>query len=626
MKSKHKTQFGLSALALATLVLAGCGGGGGGSVATSMSGSVIDGYIEGATVCLDINANLACDSGEPSAITAKDGSYKLDTSALTTAQIQAAHLLTVVPVSAKDADDAGKTLAEAGKSGFSLLAPAAAYVTAAGTVTGAVISPLTTLVAHDIITSQTTLATAQANVRARLGLESGVDLTQDFVAKKDAGLSEKAQMLTVALGSVKAQALAVKDTSDKDALLTAVQYLQTQFTQLKAEFDAAKKASPNAKPVDLVKTALATDAAKPVVATLLADAKKTTSSTASSALALIEQGFYSADHVLEVCRANDSYCNPYYSKIQGSGGKITLDSDYELNASGAWEKVTSSDSNLALTSKGWVKENDCAPGQSPTYSADGSGVTTVTFCAGTTERITARTVDAAGKTLSALGLKPPTGFEKTTMPAGSELYWLNFANTDDKYDLWMGSPVQNWDSQANRQVTYSTLADYIAAYTTSPSSGSTASPSSGGTASPSSGGTASPSSGGTASPSSGSTPYTTWSGLYYSFNAGGTPTGGTVSLWRSWSYDPVTKVSTSPAVIGQAKYSIRTVHGQQLLVIEAPAPENDRGELVMFAVKDGYLYGGSVRLASAKGSADGLFNKTMINAILAAGKKPAVKD
>jgi hypothetical protein len=543
---------------------------------------------------LDTNANLACDTGEPSATTAKDGSYNLDTSSLVGVQLKNVHLLTVVTDEAKDADDGGDTLKKAGKKGFTFMAPVAAYETGSGSaaITGAVISPLTTLVSHDIITSQTTLATAQSNVRSRLGMAANADLTQDFVAKNDVALREKAQMLTVALGNVKAEALQVEGTTDKQALLAAVQYLQTQFTQLKAEFDAAKKEKPDAKPVDLVKTALAKDAAKPAVTTLLAEAKIITGSTASSALALIEQGIYQADHVLEVCAANDSYCIPSYWKVQGAAGKVTSDTDYQIIA-GAWQKQTSSDSNFALTSKGWVKEDDCAPGQSATYSADSSGVTTVTFCAGTTERITARTVDAAGKTLSALGLNPPKDFESTTMPASSQLYWLELANIEDKYDLWTGSPIQKWDSQANKLVTLTTLSDYIKAYTTASSPGSTV--------------------------------YTGRSGLHYSFNTEGrTDTGGTVTLWRSSSFDSTTKVVTPAKVIGQAKYSIRTVHGQQLLVIETPAPENDDGSFVMFAVQAGALYGGQVRLASAKGSSIPVFNKTMMDAILKAGNKPAV--
>ncbi len=577
-----------SALLLACMSLAGCGGGGSGS-ASAISGSVIDGYIEGATVCLDLNANLACDSTEPSATTAKDGSYKLDTSSLSTDQIKAAHLLTVVPETAKDADDNGQTLKEAGKSAFSLLAPAAAYVGTDAAVTGAIISPLTTLVAHDMITSQTPLATAEANVRGRLALADGTDLRQDFVAKKDASLSEKAQMLTVALGNVKAQALADTTTqaSDKQALLAALQYLQTQVAQLQAAFDEAKKNNAAAKPVDLVKTALAAETAKPVVADLVAAAKKTTESSAvSSVTALIEQGFYGAENVLKNCGTS---CTPSYWKVQGSGGKISLDQDYYLS-SGSWQKYTSSNTDLVLTSKGWVSENTCASGESATYSVGSDGVTTVTFCSGATERVTARSVDAAGKTLKALGLNTPSGFESTTLPAGSQLYWLDFANKEDKYDLYTGNAVTYWTSTG--QVKFSSLDAYISKYTTA---------------------------------SNGAANYAGWSGLHYSFNAGGTETGGTVSLW-SPSWDAATSKSVTPKVIGQASYSISTVYGQKVLIIHAQAPENKQGQKVMFAVKDGVLYGGSFRAASAKGSSDPLFNKTMMNAILAAGNKPAVID
>lgn len=70
----------------------GCGGGGGGSsssdnpsnndtpsvITKNISGTAVDGYISGATVCLDINSNDTCDSDEPSTITASDGTYSLD--------------------------------------------------------------------------------------------------------------------------------------------------------------------------------------------------------------------------------------------------------------------------------------------------------------------------------------------------------------------------------------------------------------------------------------------------------------------------------------------------------------------------------------------------------------------
>lgn len=43
----------------------------------AISGKAIDGYLVGATVCLDLNANLACDAGEPTATTDANGTYTL---------------------------------------------------------------------------------------------------------------------------------------------------------------------------------------------------------------------------------------------------------------------------------------------------------------------------------------------------------------------------------------------------------------------------------------------------------------------------------------------------------------------------------------------------------------------
>lgn len=59
----------LSALALA---LSGCGDdpisdtpSNGGDVTVSLSGNAADGYLTGATICLDINTNKVCDTNEP---------------------------------------------------------------------------------------------------------------------------------------------------------------------------------------------------------------------------------------------------------------------------------------------------------------------------------------------------------------------------------------------------------------------------------------------------------------------------------------------------------------------------------------------------------------------------------
>ena len=61
--------------AAVALGVAGCGGGGDSEPTTSVSGVVVDGYLAGATVCLDVNANGKCDTGEASATTNASGVY-----------------------------------------------------------------------------------------------------------------------------------------------------------------------------------------------------------------------------------------------------------------------------------------------------------------------------------------------------------------------------------------------------------------------------------------------------------------------------------------------------------------------------------------------------------------------
>lgn len=65
-------------------VLTACGGGGDSSTVNptppataNLTGKAIDGYLAGATVCLDLNANNRCDAGEPSAVTDSNGNFGL---------------------------------------------------------------------------------------------------------------------------------------------------------------------------------------------------------------------------------------------------------------------------------------------------------------------------------------------------------------------------------------------------------------------------------------------------------------------------------------------------------------------------------------------------------------------
>jgi hypothetical protein len=183
----------------ACAALVACGGGGGGGVSvingvTKMSGSVIDGYIENATVCLDVNNNLSCDSTEPSAKTDKDGKYTISYDG----DISGKHIIAVVTAESKDADDGGKTLAEAGKEAFFMAAPAAKPEA---------VTPLTTLVTHAML-ADTTIKSDEAGfkkaediVKANTGIQVAL-LSNDFVKKSDTNAQDLAKVITVALGDM----------------------------------------------------------------------------------------------------------------------------------------------------------------------------------------------------------------------------------------------------------------------------------------------------------------------------------------------------------------------------------------------------------------------------------------
>ncbi|CAM0094313.1 hypothetical protein VPHK567_0304 [Vibrio phage K567] len=100
---------------VSTFILAGCGGGGSEgdcgdcnapdpTPTTTITGKVIDGYVSGATVFLDLNANSELDSGEPSTVTQAAGAYSLDLNSDQDACVGYVPIVTHVPVGAIDSD------------------------------------------------------------------------------------------------------------------------------------------------------------------------------------------------------------------------------------------------------------------------------------------------------------------------------------------------------------------------------------------------------------------------------------------------------------------------------------------------------------------------------------------
>lgn len=166
--SRSAIRFALTAIS--TALLSACGGGGGsdsGAATTSLSGTVADGYLKGATVCLDVNTNGLCDSGEPTTTTTDGGKYTL--SGVTAGDETKYPVLVLVPASAVDSDNPGSTVGK----GYFLSSPAGK---------GGFVSPLTTLIQQKVAAGAT-LEAAESSVKALLAINDGaVSLFSDYVA------------------------------------------------------------------------------------------------------------------------------------------------------------------------------------------------------------------------------------------------------------------------------------------------------------------------------------------------------------------------------------------------------------------------------------------------------------
>lgn len=176
-RNRRAPALALTALATATL-LAACGGGGGGSTGATdpissdpgtvspagqvaITGTVaIAAPLQGATACYDLNANAACDTGEPSATTGADGRFSL---AVDTAQAGRHAVVAQVPASAIDA-----TTGAAVGSAFTLLSPASGLADAHAVS----VSPLSTAVAQRADWAGLPAADAAVAVQRSLGLEA----------------------------------------------------------------------------------------------------------------------------------------------------------------------------------------------------------------------------------------------------------------------------------------------------------------------------------------------------------------------------------------------------------------------------------------------------------------------
>jgi len=152
----------------ASAFLVACGGSGGDTpvATTATSFTAIDGLLKGAIVCLDANQNGLCDEGETKGTTDEKGVATLN---VPNTDLGKFPVLAVVPAGAVDADNPTTPIT----TGYTLKAPADK---------AAVITPLTTLVQHQVENGLTSTQAA-ASVQAQTGV---ADVFANFVATPDA--------------------------------------------------------------------------------------------------------------------------------------------------------------------------------------------------------------------------------------------------------------------------------------------------------------------------------------------------------------------------------------------------------------------------------------------------------
>lgn len=174
--------------ALCAALLAACGGGGDNASPAaspapstpgqSISGKAIDGYLIGATVCLDLNANNNCDSGEPSTTSGANGDFSIPYDG----DIIGKRLLVQVTQATRDLSR---------PAGFSFPASYALSAILGGSSVQHV-TPLTSMVAAQMESGKSQ-AEAIAAVQALLG--NAVDPSANYVANGDAATASMASLL-----------------------------------------------------------------------------------------------------------------------------------------------------------------------------------------------------------------------------------------------------------------------------------------------------------------------------------------------------------------------------------------------------------------------------------------------
>lgn len=213
------------AVSLAVL-LAACGGGEDTTSTltttdtTTLSGTVADGYLVGAKVCLDKNYNDVCDADEPFVMTDSTGRYTF------TLPNMSATELPIVVEAAENTIDLDTNTAIGVKWHFKARAGE-----------GNFISPLTTLIAQDMeLNTSLTHTQAMINLQNELGL-ADINISEDYIASNHLLAHNEAKIIAHSLASTETSLNNAYSADPRLIRLLAAKQVREQTTAIKAAAD-----------------------------------------------------------------------------------------------------------------------------------------------------------------------------------------------------------------------------------------------------------------------------------------------------------------------------------------------------------------------------------------------------
>lgn len=435
---------------IAALVACGSGGGGGGatSASTTLSGTVIDGYIKGATVCLDTNSNQKCDDPlvDPQVTSAADGSYSFTY----TGDISGMHVIAEVPVGAVDSDLG--VISEP----YSMSAPAAAESKSAPSV----ITPLTTLVTSEMLSNKTSAADAEVSVKANLNLTTAL-VGYDFKKAGDTNAAAVAQITAAAIANamstlkadttIKAAGLNFGDIARKAAETvkdSVLPQLISSTGQVTVQ-DSSSQAKVIAQISTLVTKTISGNVENIVASTKSGDASIVNLANVFKTTGLILVQSDTGDYINESGKRIDGTWKAFVNALVVEWIQFDLATATAMGpdtqrvlVNNNWYKKYKDSENVSFDGKDWVPSNGVNEGK-PILSDNcieipktKTGIPSEVAC-GTSRDLSGKKITDIIPNLCKDGSSSIAGCDPgATFPIGSIAYDFTLSTKQDSYTLW----------------------------------------------------------------------------------------------------------------------------------------------------------------------------------------------